>query len=349
MSTKKVFFLLISLVLTLSFGLPDASFAQSPKPILLKYHDPSKAGTSRTKAVEETLLEIEKRSGGRVKHELYWAESLMKAKDALKGLQAGACEVAEVHTVTYHPSRFPAWQFSQLLFVGGNDVDAVAKACNEMADQNPVLKKEFDATGLIFLATSPLTPTNFISRVPLKDLKDFQGLKIRAIGPVGKWVASLGASATPLTFYELNEAISRKLIDVVQSYTYVSHAYKFYESCKYMPLNGISHIFIDYWINKDALTKLPPDVQKIYLSTWQDFYLERLVKHTDEENDQQLEDFKKAGVNMYSLTPQQLAKWKESVQPINNAYFEEMRKKGVDGQKIVTDYQALYNKYERKK
>lgn len=352
MGKKRRLWLALFMAISLAFllGASPVSWATQPqKPIILKYHDPSKAGTSRTKAVEETLLEIEKRTGGRIKHETYWAESLIKAKDALKGVQAGTAEVGLVHGSMYYPTRFPAWQFTQLLFVGGNDVYPVIQACNELYERNPILRNEFDATGLQFLTTTALTPTTIISRTPLKEIKDFHGLKMRAIGPVAKWVASLGGSPRPVSFYEVNEALSRGVIDAVQSYIYLSHAYKFFETCKYQPLNGVNHVEAEYWINKDALSKMSPEAQKIYLETWRTFYIDRLVKYYDEETQMQLSDFQKAGVHLYYLTSEQLAKWKESAKPINQAYYEEMSKKGFDGGKIVADYQALYDKHERKK
>lgn len=347
---KKKSLVLFSVVLALSvaFTLTYCDIGFCADPIIIKYADPSKAGTSRTKAVEETCKEIEKRTNGRVKHEFYWSESLVKAKDIFKGIQAGTCDVGDATAVVYQITRFPVWQFIQQLFIGGDDQYGVTKACNAMYEQNTYLKKEFDDQGVIFLTTSALTPTLINTKKELRDTKDFEGLRVRAVGPVAKWVASLGAAPNPLTFYEVTEALSRGVIDATQTYLYATHAYKFYEHCKFLPLNGVSHIFIDYFLSADTYKKMPADVQKIYIDTWRNFYVDQCVKYHDEERDAQIADFKKAGVTVYKLTPAELAKWKEAAAPVNETYYKAMQDKGIDGKKIVADYQALYDKFERK-
>ena len=70
---------------------------------------------------------------------------------------------------------------------------------------------------------------------------------------------------------------------------------------------------------------------------------------TDEERKMQLEDFKKAGVDMYNVSPERLAQWKKVGEKVNEEYYyKPMEKKGIDGRKIVSQFQALYKKYERK-
>ncbi len=338
-----------ALTLAWVLGVSPGERTFAAEPIVLKYADPSKADSSRTKAAAETMLEIEKRTGGRVKHEFYWSESLLKAKDILKGIQGGTCDIGDTTAVVYHTSRFPVWQFTQLLFVGGNDQYAVTKACNELYDTNQILRDEFEKQGVKMLTTNALTPTVIVSRKSLKRAEDFKGLRVRAVGPVAKWAAALGGSPSPLTFYEVSEALARGIIDASQTYVYATHAYKFYEHCKFLPLNGVSHIYVEYVISMDTLKKMPPDVQKIYLETWRDFYLERCIKYHDEEFEKQINDFKAAGVTVYSLTAEELAEWKKPSDAINEEYYEQMKKIGVDGKKLVDQYQALYNKYERKK
>jgi len=348
MKKKGVLITTMALAFVLALSLAYSEKALSAEPILIKYADPSKPNTERTQAAEDTMREIEKRTGGQVKHEFYWSQSLLKAKDVLKGIQAGTCDTGDATAIIYQKSRFPIWQFIQLLFIGGNDQYAVTKACNELYDTNPILKKEFDDQGVQLLSTTAITPTIIMSKRPLRDVEDFKGLRIRARGFVSKWVASLGGAPNPMSFYEVPEALARGVLDATQSYVYASHAYKHYEHCKYLPLHGISHIFVDYWINLNTLNKMPPDVQKIYLDTWRDFYLDLCVKYHDRAREKHLSDFRKAGVSIYTLTADQLAKWKEAAKPIHEEYYKKMEKKGIDGRKLVAEYQALYDKYERK-
>jgi TRAP-type C4-dicarboxylate transport system substrate-binding protein len=158
-------------------------------PIVIKYADPSKAGQARTRAAEETMLEIEKRSNGRIKHEFYWSESLLKAKDVLKGVQGGTCDAGDTTAIQYHPARFPVWQFIQIPFITGDDAYAVTSANNELYDVNAQLRQEFEKQGVVLLSTSSLTPTVILSTKSIQKQADFKGLRIRAIGGMAKWAA----------------------------------------------------------------------------------------------------------------------------------------------------------------
>ena len=67
------FSVLVCLALMLS-GAPTPIGAQPAKPIVLKYADTGAADVTRCRAAKDTMLEIEKKTGGRVKHEFYWSE-----------------------------------------------------------------------------------------------------------------------------------------------------------------------------------------------------------------------------------------------------------------------------------
>ncbi len=346
MKKERFVFTIVLFSVVLVFGLGQTVFSEEP--IILKYSDPGVAKMARPKAAQDTMKEIERRTGGRVKHEFYWSQSLLKSPDNFMGVKKGTCDLAFTIALIYHKNRVPIWQFSQLLFTGGPDQYGVQRALNELYDTNPILKKEFDDSGVQLLTTNALTPTIIINKAPLREAKDFKGQRIRSLGAVAKLVAAMGGIPNPMKFYEVPEALARGVLDGTQSYIYASHSYKHYDYCKYCLMTPVSHIPSDYTMCPDTLKKMPPDVRKIYLDTWRDFYLERLVKHTDEEREMHLADFKKAGVTMYTLTPEQLAEWKKVAEPINEEYYKEMEKKGIDGKKIVEQYQALYDKYERK-
>jgi TRAP-type transport system periplasmic protein len=349
MKNKKTFSLisLVSLVAFLAI-FPLSSLFAAEKPIILKYSDPSKEGTARTDATKETMLEIEKRTGGRVKHEFYWSESLVKAKDSLEAVRAGTCDVAGAPDMTYHPGRFPIWQFSQLLFLGGPDLMGAMKAWNEMALTHPKLKEEIDKQGVKFLGTFGY-PTTFMSKKSLTELSDFKGMKLRAVGATAKWLSSIGATAIPLTFYEVTEGLARGVIDGTMGYLYAHVPYKFHDFCKFFTATPVANtLIVNTSMNLETWKKLPPDIQKIYEETWREYYPKAVVRHTDEETSKQLKALRDSGVKITNLTPVQYAKWKESANTLDDDYVAKMKKIGVDGRKIIEEFERLYKKYEKK-
>ncbi len=315
--------------------------------IVLKYTDGMKSGTTRTRAAKDTMLEIEKRTNGRVKHEFYWAQSLLKAKDALQGIKMGTSETGNGSGVVYHPARFPTWQFVQLLFLTGDDQYAHTKALNELYETNEVLRNEVESQGLVLLSHSGMTPSIMIGKKPLNSIGDFEGARLRVIGPQAKWMAAMGASTVPMKFYETVEALSRGIIDGMSGYVFAFHGYKQYEYCKYLNTTGINHLTIDYYINVNALNRMPPDIRKIYVDTWREFYPKLLVEYTDKARAKQIEDFKKAGVKMYSWPSELVSRFKKYTTPVNQLYFDKMKKRAVNGEEVVAQYWKLYKKYKR--
>lgn len=112
-------------------------------------------------------------------------------------------------------------------------------------------------------------------------------------------------------------------------------------------MTGLNHIVNQYCINTEVLEKMPANVQEIYLETWRNFYLERVTQYLDEDDEKQVKEYRNAGVELNTITSEELAGWKKVAKPINAAYYEGMQKQGVNGEKIVKDYQDLYRKYER--
>ena len=349
MKRRRIVSFLWLLILPMFVGFPFSADAAPAKPIILKYADPGSETLTRNRAAKEVMLEIEKLTNGRVKHELFWSESLLKAKDILEGTKVGTCDIGGTPAMVYHPANFAIWQFTNLMFLGGNDIWGAMKAWQEMADTNPKLKEELKRTGVKHLGYYGY-PNTFISKKPLAKIEDFKGMRVRSVGSSAKWVSIVGGTAVPLTFYEVTEALARGTVDGTIGYLYAHHGMKFHHYCKFFTVTPVANTCIlNTFMNWDAWNKMPPDIQKIYDQAWSDLYPKLCVKYTDEESAMQLKDFKDAGVKNIELTPAEYNRWKEAAKTLFDEYYEKMAKRGVDGKQIVAEYEKLYQKLERKK
>ena len=114
----------------------------------------------------------------------------------------GAISVTDGYqTWMYHPGATPIWEFSGLLFVGGDDQWGAMQACNELYDTVPELKAEFHKAGVELLTMTAMTPYVVLANKPLQGPDDFKGAKLRMTGPEAKWLTALGGTAVPMTFY----------------------------------------------------------------------------------------------------------------------------------------------------
>jgi TRAP-type C4-dicarboxylate transport system substrate-binding protein len=313
---------------------------------VLKYSDPSSTGTARTDAVEWWAKEIEKRTEGRVKFEYYWSESLAKARDNINATKGGVADVSFLASWGYHPSDFPVWQFSELLFLGEKEFPHLT-AVKEMYQTVPELKEEADKTGLKLLWMGSTQPTNFLTKKPIRTLEDFKGLKIRSVGAVADWVKSLGGVSSPITIYETYEALQKGTVDGSQGYMYQFLPYKWQEVTKYLNTTGIQLITFSIWMNKDVWNKLTPADQKVFEDMWGDL-TNKLVEEYGKSYQKDLKGLKDAGVEVVEPSPAEAARWRESAVFTWDKWLKAMEGKGIDGKKILAKYEELYKKYDKR-
>lgn len=318
--------------------------------ITLKFSDPSPYGQARTIKYKEWGDWLNKMTGGRVNIEWYWSESLAKAKDNIHATKGGLCDMATNSSWGYHKTLFPIWQFSELLFLGPADWGPHGWACNELYETIPSLKEEIEKAGVKFIAAFGAHSTHFISKRPIRTLKDFKGLRIRAIGPVADWMKAVGASPAGLTVYETYEALQRGTVDATQSYMYINVPYKFHEVTKYCILPGFQNITVSVIMNVSAWNKLPDDIKKILEGEGRRKLIELTIQGYDEDWDKSEKTLREAGIEFIEIPPDEFARWKSSAHDVVTAkWLESMKKMGIDGQSILDKYSNAYKKYERKR
>ena len=81
--------------------------------------------------------EVEKRTGGKVKVQIYWIESLVKAKDMLPALQSGFADVGGSSAFT-SPTTSISYGLLDHIYNCGTDYGACMLAAIETLDNEPV-------------------------------------------------------------------------------------------------------------------------------------------------------------------------------------------------------------------
>jgi tripartite ATP-independent transporter DctP family solute receptor len=110
------------------------------------------------------------------------------------------------------------------------------------------------------------------SNKPIESAKDMDGLKIRV--PVSPLSISMfkGLSAAPasLQFSEVYSALQTRIVDAQENPLPIIQTAKLYEVQKYCSLTN--HIWDGYWFiaNGRAFKRLPPDLQKLFESAFND-------------------------------------------------------------------------------
>jgi TRAP-type C4-dicarboxylate transport system substrate-binding protein len=360
MDRKWIIGSILLLGLVTSFSFPISARTAQAEVITLKYcefrpfqdmkfSDSFRASAARTEATKKTLLEIEKKAGGRIRHHYQCDESSIRGMDFLSAIKVGKYDLGGGPNILFQPASFPLWQYSQLMFQGGPEPWASLKAWNELAFTNSQLKEEFDRKGMKFLGAFSY-PSSLISKKPFSEPENFRGVKLRAMGQAAKWVVSLGGTVVPIINYGVEEALREGIIEGILGYPYVLHNYHSQVYCKFLIRAPLSNpVIYDTWINLDTWRKIPADLQKIYEEAWREAYPRIAIEYGRAEVTRLEKAFKDAGVRFLDLTDGQYGKWKASSAFLADQYTKKMAKMGVDGKKIIEQFENLYRKHQQEK
>lgn len=190
------------------------------------------------------------------------------------------------------------------------------------------LKEITDYFEILFYRPTPFMHL-FLKDKKVLTLEDIQKMKIRAIqGMQGKTVSALGASPVSLPGPDTYMSMATGVIDgTITGPDYVM-ATKLYEVVKYglkMP------VYAGLWIgvvNNEVWRNLPEDLQNIIKK------VSREIAQTDrqqaEANDKAAwEDLaNKTKVEIYTISPEEQARWKNKTKQIAVDYLEEYSNKG---------------------
>jgi TRAP-type C4-dicarboxylate transport system substrate-binding protein len=118
----------VLIVALLSLAVPLAT-AHPPKPIILEFSHQNAPTSLIHKPYETFLVNVEKRSGGRIKMEYYPAEQLVKAKADLEGVRSGVADI-QVIVTSYNPQSYPMAGLYMLPFTHNSGEEAFRFSMN---------------------------------------------------------------------------------------------------------------------------------------------------------------------------------------------------------------------------
>ncbi|WP_295371879.1 TRAP transporter substrate-binding protein [uncultured Pseudacidovorax sp.] len=280
----------------------------------IKFANQNAKGHPIVLGMEKFAELVDKKSGGRLKVQVFPGGVLGSDQANVSALQGGTLEMASMNSGIFSSlvKDFAIYDFP-FLFGNAREADAVVDG---PFGQN--LHKKLEDKGLIGLAYYELgfrQLTN--SKRPIQKVEDIAGLKLRVIpSPINvDWVKALGANPTPLPFPELYAALEQKAVDGQENPVATIKGAKLYEVQKYMTITNHQYNPQSVVISKKFWEQLPPADQKILK--------EAAVESAQYERTQSramlqsgLEDLKKSGMEVNELSAAEVAKLREKMKPV---------------------------------
>ena len=228
---------------------------------------------ARTIAVADYLKKLQERSGGRIQTELFSSAALFRDRDVVKALRQGAIEMA-VPGSWVLTGFVPDADVFQLPTFFGQPASVVYAAVD--GGIGKTIDDELGSKlGVTLLGHwLPLGYQNTYSTgKPIRSFGDMAGMKIRNSGGAGQAIRARFFNAQPnvTAWPDVPLALSQGTFDGLSSTDESLASAKLWDSG--VRYGFEDHEFIGFYVpmvSDGFYNKLPPDLQKLVVDTWQD-------------------------------------------------------------------------------
>lgn len=331
------FSLMLSLLGVFAFFLATPDLARPETVLKVSTHSPG-PGTPRSDYLVRFKKAVEKRTRGEIKVKIFWANSLVHAKELLEATQVGTVDLADL-PVSYFSDKIRLIQVASLPFSVGDEVQQ-RDGMLRVIEKVPQVLKELDRFKHVLIAVTATSSYQLPSRSPIRNLADLKGKKVGTFGKtLPKVIQASGARPVSISGGEMYEALQRGTIDARALSYESSKRFKLYEVAKYISdvnLGMVAGVNL-LTINRDQWAGLSSANQKILLDEG---------KKAGEWEAQAMKDgnavfkefLKKKGMKMVKFSSEDRKKWKDhpKVKAIADEWVASMEKKGLPGKRVLS-------------
>jgi TRAP-type transport system periplasmic protein len=332
---KKGFLILIGSFFIFSFLLTGAGHCQT-KSVTFTYSTFFPATHMNTILSNEWAKEIEKRTNGAVKINIFPGATLTPPNQAYDGVAKGISDIA-LSVFSYTPGRFPLMELIDMP-LGYKSAVQATHLCN--AFYKKFHPKELDAVQVMYLHAHG--PGVLHSKKPVHKLEDLKGMKIRCTGTTAKVVAKWGGVPVAMPQTETYDALQKGVVDGVMNPFEALKGWKIAEVIKSSTINSESAYSMAFFVvmNKQKWNALPKDIQAT-IEKVNEEWIEKTGKAWDAIDIEGMEFTKSKGNQVITLSKQEDDRWAKLAQPIFEETAKAISAKGLPGEeglKFIQDY-----------
>jgi len=259
---------------------------------------------------------------------------LSKNKENLDGISIGAFEMAQF-CAGYHRDKNRVVTVLELPFLGVENLDQEV-AVSSAVYAHPAAAEEMAQWNAKLLMTSPMPQYNLVGTgATPASLADFDGMRVRATGGLGKAFAAVGGVPTSVTATEAYQAMESGVVDTV---AFAQHAH--------LSFGTINQA--DWWTaNLNPGTVNCPVVVNIdAYDSLSDAHRQALESSIPEALDHYLENYAsllarwdsvlaEKGVQKVEISEDVISEFRaKAADPIRDAWISDMEAQGLPGQEL---------------
>ena len=327
MKKKGLFTLLGSICLV--FLLADPSVAQVIKLTLADQN--AAVAWGPVHALQPWVKKVEDATKGRVKIEIFPAQTLVKGPDIWNAVKTGVADMGWC----FHGYWADMTPLSDVITLPSLPIKSSEKGSEvlwKLYEKFPSIQNEYKDVHVLQLWAS--NPYFLITtKKQVKTMEDVKGLKIRVVGgPPTEQLKALGGIPTLIPMPDTYLSMDKGVIDGMGAPWEAIHGFRLYEVVKYYTIVPLSAVYFSMSMNKKKWESLPKDIQQAISSAsgleaakfWGKNWF-------DTAEDGVLEAAKKGNyqINKYVVPQQEQDRWtKVAGEPLWKEWVKKMEGKG---------------------
>lgn len=294
-------------------------------------------GPSRevTAPIEFLAKYLDEKTAGKFTFKLHYSESIAPAKSVLDSLKIGAIHGGLV-AFGYTPGKAPLHLALDLPYLPIKSLDAWQSVQEAYYGWEPI-KKELARFGGVAVYAALLPSYEFMGAgKPPRALDDWKGMRVRALGPLGDAMRTVGAVPTSVPAPEVYTGLERGTFQAASfPFSYSFGAYKLNEVSKWYTMGMQLGVVNNAWVfAQPAYAKLPAEYKKLMEDAKPEFY--RVAKDVYRKADEKNIPLFDKTLERITFTPEMLAPFVEKAgKPVWDKWVAENKAKGLPAQEAL--------------
>jgi TRAP-type C4-dicarboxylate transport system substrate-binding protein len=326
-----------------AFLVPAGAWAQSPPAdipeMTLKVADSFPPVGFIPDRQKEWAENITKKTGGKVKFQFFWSDSLFKQADGATNLKAGVSDFARVAS-TYDPAKTQLWMVLDMPF-NAKDYWCGISSSVKTVQQQPDINKSFDELGFMPAIGYSSGHFHFMSKTPVEKLSDLKGKRFRSYGGARvKMYELTGISPIFMAYNAIYEAVERGVVDGAEATTLLTDSFKHYEIAKGLTLAYSGYVVgAPQSINLRKWNSFPESLKKIFREAQVEHDM-AFAKGMMEQEDIKLKEFQeKRGMKVIKLSDADQAALEKAGKDAQELWLKDQDAKNVPARAVWKHFQ----------
>ncbi len=327
MRKKGMFMSLVLFSVVLGFAVVAAA-----QPITLTFANQNPdTSWSGIHAIAPWAKQVEEATGGKVKIQIFYSQTLTKGKDSWEALKNGIADISWCFH-GYWPGLTPLADVISLPALPFKTAEKGSEVLWKLYEKYPAIQEQFADNKVLLLFTS--NPYLLITtKKQVKTMEDIKGMKIRMTGgPPTEMMKALGGTPMMVPMPDNYMSLQKGVIDGMGAPWEAIHGFRLYEVVNYYTETPFPAVYFTISMNKKKWESLDKDIQDAIMSVsgleGSKFWGRN---HFDTAKDGVMEKVKAEGksIEVYSFPDEERQRWIDTAgKPIWEQWVKQMEDAG---------------------